>query len=135
MKKKMIPFLMLSLAAFFLCGCQKEQRPLCRIVTQVEITCDHNGLPISRRYTDDEKMQAVLLHLRLLHPAGIPDIDPEVVDADVYEIVVTLSNGQQRIYRQKDHRYFRKPSSGWQSIPPEQASRLYALMRHFESDL
>lgn len=135
MKKKINLFIVLSIAAFCMCGCQGNQRPLCRVVTQVDIACDHEGIPIRRHYTDTEKMEAVLLHLRLLRPSGAPAIDPEALDADVYEITVSLSDGQQRIYQQKDHRYFRKGTSGWQCIAPERASRLYTLLRQYQSDV
>ena len=134
MKKKISLFIMLCLALAVMCGCQKVKRPLCRVVTQVDIACDHDGLPIRRHYTETEKMEAVLLYLRLLRPSGAPITDPDTIEADMYEITVSLSDGQQRIYRQKDHRYFRDALNGWQNIAPERAAGLYSLMRHYESD-
>lgn len=135
MKKKFSLFVMLCVAVTAMCGCQNKSRPLCRVVTQVDITCDHEGIPIHRHYTETEKMEAVLLYLRLLRPGGQPVTDPDTVNADIYEITVSLSDGQQRVYRQKDHRYFREALSGWQNIAPDRASRLYTLMRHYQSDL
>ena len=135
MKKKISLFIALCLVLAAMRGCQRAKRPLCRVVTQVDIACDHDGLPIRRHYTETEKMEAVLLYLRLLRPSGPPITDPDTVDADIYEITVSLSDGQQRIYRQKDHRYFRDALNGWQNVAPDRASRLYTLMRHYESDL
>lgn len=135
MKKKILVLLTISLAVAAMCGCQRTRRPLCRVVTQVDIACDHEGLPIRRHYTDTEKMEAVLLYLRLLRPGDAPATDPERIDADVYEITVSLSDGQQKVYRQKDHRYFRDALNGWQNVAPERAARLYNLMRHYESDV
>lgn len=134
MKRKLICFFMFF-AACCLWGCRAQQRVLCRFVTRVDITCDHDGTPIIRSYTDEDKMEAVLLYLRLLRTGKPPAADPDLIPADIYEITVTLSDGQQRLYAQKDHRYFRKGNDAWMSIPPEQASGLYALMRHYESDL
>lgn len=134
MKKKISLLIALCLVIATMWGCQRTKRPLCRVVTQVDITCDHDGLPIRRHYTETEKMEAVLLYLRLLRPSGPPITDPDTIDADIYEITVSLSDGQQRIYRQKDHRYFRDALNGWQNISPERASGLYSLMRHYESD-
>ena len=135
MKKKISLFFVACFAAACLCGCQKSKRQLCRYVTQVDIYCDHDGLPIHRSYTDTEKMEAALLHLRLLRPGGAPLVDPETVDADLYEICVILSDGERHVYKQKDHRYFRSEGNGWQTIPPEQAAGLYTLLRHYQSDL
>ena len=132
--RKKVCFMLWMLLVICLGGCGKE-RTLCRYVTRVDIHCDHEGLPIARSYTSEDKMGAVLMYLRLLEVGKTPVADPDTIPADVYEITLTLSNGQTRSFAQKDHRYFRKPASGWQMIPPEQASRLYALMRHFESDL
>ena len=134
MKNKKKTFLALCLTIFMLCGCQKSTRPLCRFVTQVDISCDHGNIPIRRHYTSTEKMEAVLLYLRLLRPGSAPLVDPDKEDADIYQITVSLSDGEQHIYRQKDHRYFRIENYGWQSISPERASRLYELLRHLQSD-
>ena len=133
MKRK---FCLVLLTLWIIClgGCSKE-RILCRYVTRVDIHCDHDGIPILRSYTNEDKMGAVLMYLRLLEVGNPVSADPNMIPADTYEIKLTLSNGQTRTFVQKDHRYFRKPASGWQSIPPEQAYRLYALMRHFDSDL
>ncbi len=134
MKKRFFSFPAILLICLCLSGCQTQQ-PLCRVVTRVDIACEHDGIPIRRVYTDTKKMEAVLLYMRLLRPKGVPQADPEAVDADVYEITVSLSDGQQHIYRQKAHRYFQEAASLWESIAPEKAAGLYSLMRHYESDL
>lgn len=135
MKNKRRLFVILCIAAVMLWGCSTNRRPMLRYVTQVDIACDHKGIPIRRHYTDSKKMEAVLIYLRLLHPGGAPSTNPETVEADLYEITVSLSDGQKRIYHQKDHRFFRKPASGWQAISPERSYGLYTLMRNYQSDL
>ena len=86
------------------------------------------------RYTVLEKMRAVLLYLRLLRTEKVPTDAPEIRDADVFEITVSLSNGAQRKYIQKDHSYFRKGNDTWQYIQPQQAAELKRLLFFFESD-
>ena len=135
MKKKTAFIFLLWITVLLLWGCGKEPRQQCRYVTQIDITCDHDGLQIHRLYKDTEKMEAMLLYLRLLHPGGPPATDPDIVDADIYEIKVSLSDGTQHLYSQKDHRYFRREQMGWQSISAEKAAQLYTLLRHYQSDL
>ena len=135
MKRKIIIFLLLCIAAVSLWGCRSQQRVLCRFVTRVDISCDYKGVPVRRHYTDTKKMEAVLLYLRLLRPSGPPVVDPNTVDGDIFQITVTLSDGQQNIYSQKAHRYFCKGSASWMNISPEQAAGLYEVMRHYESDI
>lgn len=125
--------LLLLLGACLLGGCSLRQS-LCRYVTRVDIYCDHRDTPIVRSYTKEDKMGAVLMYLRLLHLGSAPETDPDTISAESYQIDLTLSDGSHRVYIQKDHRYIREPDIGWQSISPEQAAKLYAIMRHFESD-
>ena len=80
-------------------------------------------------------MEKFLLYLRLLKTEGTPIRDPETVDADVYNITVQLSDGRQKRYRQKDHRYWSCQTQPWQTIDPAQASELYRLMRNVPEDL
>ena len=116
-------------------GCSKQDaKPLCRVVTGVEISCQHQDVQIRRHYTDTEKMEYVLIYLRLLKPLGRPDADPNTINADVYEITLELSDGNKKHYLQKDHRYFLKDTGTWQSISPEQAEGLYRLMRKIPGD-
>lgn len=118
-----------------LSGCQQKEPPTaCRVVTQVDIFCQHEDVQIRRHYTQPQKMEYVLLYLRLLEPQGVPQIDPEQVDADVYEITVKLSDGETKVYRQKDHRYFSEGTQPWQAIDPEQASLFYRLLGQIPSD-
>ena len=131
--KRMICFLLLGICLLF-SGFQTK-RVQSRYVTQIEISGKHNGIDIQRSYTEEEKMRSVLMYLRLLETGKIPSAIPDAEPTDVYRITVHLSNGEQRNYTQVDHRYFRKSTSGWESIPPNQATKLYSLMRFYESDV
>ena len=134
--KSLIKFLSPVLLVLFLLGCQKntQPRPLCRVVTQVDILCQSDSQPLQRCYTDENKMRAVLLYLRLLRIGKPPEINPDTVSADVYLITVSLSDGTQKTYTLKDHQYFKKGTEGWLSIPPTQAADLYRLIWFYDSD-
>ncbi len=133
--KKFAKLFFISFCVALLGGCEKtEVKPICRVVTGVEISCQHEDVQIRRHYTDTEKMEYVLIYLRLLNPMGRPGINPETVDADVYRITLQLSDGSQKVYLQKDHRYLALQEGPWQTIAPEQAEGLYRLMRKIPSD-
>lgn len=129
-------FVLTLLFALILCGCNKKHTSSApNFVTQVDISCQQNGKAFSIYYTDNEKVEAVLLYLRLLPGGRIPKNPPPVKDNSIYEIQVHLSNGERRLYKQVDHRYIWRKKTGWNAIPAEQASRLYALLQHYPSDL
>ena len=137
MKKFKKLFIIVSFSAFIISGftsADTKPAPLCQVVTQVDISCRKEHMLISRHYTDMKKMEAVLLYLRLLDPQWQPGSSTTPLNKDVYAITVHLSDGRQRVYRQKAHRYFSRDSGSWKIIDPEKASRLYALMRHLPSD-
>jgi len=134
MKRLIRSFLFILVIAVLLTGCQNRSKPLCRFVTQIDITCSHDGTVLQRRYTDNNKMQAVLLYLRLLR-TDIPYFDlPDTKPPTEFQIIVSLSDGAQRVYAQKDYRLFKSGQSGWLGIQPEQAMELYRLVYFFESD-
>lgn len=136
MKRFFKLFLLFFFTSFIVSGCNGNHTPAprCRVVTGVDIACSREHMLIRRHYTDNKKMEAVLLYLRLLKTKGPPDIDPDRLREDVYEITLHLSDGNRRVFRQKDHRYFSRDSRPWVCIDPAQAARLYALMRQLPSD-
>lgn len=136
MKKNLKLFLLFFFTAFIVSGCRANNTPvpLCRVVTGVDISCRQEHMLIRRHYTDHKKMQSVLLYLRLLDTQTASGVDPARIHDDVYEITVHLSDGNQHVYRQAAHRYFRRGSQPWQVIDPAQAAQLYSLMRQFPSD-
>lgn len=129
-------FIFLALFPIILCGCRRKNTlAIPNYVTGVDVSCSQNGKNFSINYQDDEKVEAVLLYLRLLEPGRLPGNIPQQDDQSLYEIQVHLSNGQTRLYKQVDHRFFWQEKIGWKGIPPEQASGLYALLRYYPTDL
>ena len=136
MKKFAAAFFLFCSTFIIMSGCRKNHTPpsLSRVVTKVDIFCQSEGARIERHYTDMRKMEYVLLYLRLLKPLGKPDLDPELLDKDVYEITVHLSDGSRKRYRQKAHKYFSRDERPWEMIHPGQAAGLYELIRYLPSD-
>lgn len=136
MKKKILLLILTCFSALSITGCSNihAKKPLCRVVTGVDVSCRHRDVVIQRHYTDTEKMESVLNYLRLVLHGRKPDNDPNSVDAEVFQIRVQLSDGKSHVYEQKDHRYFRKYQQGWTALEPMHAAKLYALLRQYESD-
>ncbi len=126
----------LCIFLLLLSGCRRDEapQPTCRVVTGVDISFRYEDMRLQRHYTDNKKVESVLLYLRLLKPLGKAYHAQELPEEDLYEITVHLSDGSDRIYRQKAHRYFSRPERPWEQIDPGQASQLYQLMRHYPSD-
>lgn len=121
---------------FALSGCQQNTtvQNQCRVVTGVDIFFRYEDMRLQRHYTKVEKVESVLLYLRLLQPVGNAADAQNLPDNDLYEITLHLSDGSQKIYRQKGHRFLSRPEKPWQRIDPAQAAQLYQLMRHYPSD-
>lgn len=137
MKKAIKLLFICCFCLFILSGCIKNdtlQKPLCRVVTQVDISCQTEHMLMQRHYTQTNKMEYVLLYLRLLKPQGKPDADPDQINKEVYEITLHLSDGSKKLYKQKAHRYFSRDSRPWETIDPAQAAGLYRLMQKLPSD-
>ena len=133
--KRLISFAILVLFLFPLTfGCRQKSQPVFRFVTQVDISFRYNDILLQRHYTSDEKIEAVLLYMRLLHTGDAPTVNPEDITTDTYGITVSFSDGTRQTHTQKAHRYFRRHGSGWQTIQPLQAAQRYELMRHYPSD-
>ncbi len=109
----------------------KRNTPLCRVVTRVDIRCDEESL---RTYTDTEKIEAVLLYLRLLDPLRPAKAAPEQFPNGEFQIQLTFSQGENRVFRQKAHRFFARDNAPWQTMDPRQATGLYTLILALPSD-
>jgi len=137
-KKAVKLFILFCFSAIIMSGCGKSDTTVQtsdHIVTRVDVLCQQEHVRIQRHYTDNKKMESVLLYLRLLKPNGTPDTDPDRLGKDIYEITVHLVGGKKRVYRQTGHRYFSVDFSPWKTIDPGKAHSLYALLRQLPGDL
>ena len=135
--KKCVSFLMvLFIPVLFFSDLRKhppDNRPVCRVVTQVDITSVQERAQIHRRYTDPAKMEWALIWLRLCKPQYTRQPSSEHL-GDIYEIRLQFSDGSHRLYRQTSHRYLSRDGGLWKAIEPSHATGLYTLMRTFPSD-
>ncbi len=106
-----------------------------RVVTQVDVTCKKGQTALRWHYTDQEKMEAILLYLRLLHRGGDAQVDPQRVEGDYYEILLHYSNGASRVYYQHADQYLSDNYKPWQKIDPDQAKDLFPLLQSMPSDV
>ena len=124
-------------ALFAGCGRKKtaSQKPgMGKVVAQIDVTCKKDESALFWQYTDQEKMEAILLYLRLLHRGGGAQIDPNRVKGDHYEIVLHYSDGRKRVYYQHADRYLSDNYAPWEKIDPEQGKDLMLLLRSMPSD-
>lgn len=137
MKKAICFFALFAVFFLIIPGCRKKNSvdTSYRAVTQIDIVTKQQDALLRRHYTDPQKMQSVLVYLRLLTPTGKPEVNPEHLTDDMFLVALTFSDGSNTYYRQTGHRYVSKDDGSWFSIAPEHAVRLYELMAHTPSDI
>ena len=113
--RKMVVFLL----SVLLWGCAKSeipQGPMCRVVTQVEVTATIDGEVYASTHTASKEMESVMCYLRLLQKGKKADIDPDSFRSDYYEITVSYSDGQQTVYRQLHRDFLQIDDGPWRTI-------------------
>lgn len=138
MKTKVIALLLLP--ALLLSGCSRwssgpADEPQCRVVTGVAVTYENGSMHAQRQYTEAEKMRAILNYLRLIDPYGTPDEDPNQVEGSLFRIILSYSDGCQKVYLQKADRFMMVDGGQWKRINPEQATLLSEIIGQMPSDL
>ena len=132
-------FIIFILIAALFCGCNKKetaaQRPGGRVVTRVDVTGKKGPSAFRWQYTDESKMEAILLYLRLLRRGGDAQVDPQRVEGDYYEILLHYSDGGSRVYYQHAEKYLSDNYKPWQTIDPNQAKNLFPLLESMPSDV
>jgi hypothetical protein len=124
--------------AWLLSGCTYAAPPGenhgSRVVQQVEITVYSDGQQRIHRYSDDQKMGAVLQYIRALKPSASVPIAPDTFRTDAYRITLRLSDGTQRIYHQLYDVYLMEDGGLWRGIDPSRGATLRQLLMLMESD-
>ena len=138
MRRFITIFVIFLLIAAVFVGCGKETASsglgMTRVVTQIDVTCKKGESALFWQYTNQEKMEAILLYLRLLHRLGGARIDPNGVEGDHYEIVIHYASGGKRVYYQHADRYISDNYKPWEQIDPEQGKDLMLLLKSMPSD-
>lgn len=114
-------------------GANTATKPVCRFVTQAEVTLYHKEHILQQVYTQPSKISAVLNYLRTTEPLGNADSldSPQQIG---YRITLQYSDGTTGVYRQQENRYFSKSGQLWRNIPPEHAGLLYPLIHLLPAD-
>lgn len=105
-----------------------------RVVTQIDVTATHEGALLEYRYTENEKMEAILHYLRQLKPDHFTPIAADTFRTDAYEIRLTLSDGSNTVYRQIYNEYLQKDQGPWRSIDQTRGGTLLHLLSNMSSD-
>lgn len=135
MKKLII--LLFAATVFSLCGCRssaENQQAPGRAVSYIHISCKKTSGTITRLYTSQEKVQAILRYMRGLTPIESIELPAEAAQEDLYEITVHLYNGEIRTYQQKGHHYAALNGRSWCSIKESAGIQLGHLMALLPSD-
>lgn len=131
MKRFLLSFLIFSACIFS--GCQKNTAPLCRFVTSVEITGQNHTLQFSRKYTENNQIEAFLQCLRGIRTRQkVTHFDSERVRTH-FVITVHLSDGARHTYALVGHRYFKAPQKPWVEINHQKAVELYQAIQNNET--
>lgn len=131
--KRFFAILVIFCACFLVfSGCQKENAPLARVVTAVEISGQHPPLQFSRTYTQNEQMQTILQYLRTIRShKKVTKMDEQRISTG-FMITVHLSDGADHIYALLGHRYFKAPGKAWVEIDGNKAAKLYQAIKENE---
>ena len=116
-------------------GCRQEKvnnRPT--VVTGITVTYENGPISARRYYTSSPKMRAILNYLRWIDPFGPPEVDPETVGGSTFSIVLSYSNGQEKLYLQKADNYLLEEGFPWRKIDPNRAMTLGKMLGEMESD-
>ena len=135
MKRLCLIFLMLSLFMITGCGSKNTSNHSSALVTKIDIVYSQPDTTDTRSYTNPEKMEVILLYLRLIRPTGTPQADPEQFQNDVYKITLHFADGHERIYRQRANRFLSAGEKAWYTVDPDHAQVLQSIFQDMPSDI
>ncbi len=128
----------LVLCTGMLCSCRQVQPeqtvPKTRVVTRIQVSYTHGMTQLQRTYSTNQKMETVLLYLRLIKEEGRAVIDPERLDGASCTITVEYSDGKKNVYYQRGDGYLSRNSRPWQRIDPKHGRWLRPMLENIPSD-
>ena len=126
----------LIVSLVFLMGCSDAAPAPSKpsVVTGVTVSYENGSVTAQRYYTSDCKIRSVLNYLRWIDPYGVPEENPELSSGSSFHIVLSYSDGREKLYRQKSDRYFLEEGKPWQNIDPNKAISLSQMLGELESD-
>ena len=133
MKWKKIVFILCFLALLSGCTRKKQEIPH-SVVSRAEVVCTHAGESYTLTYRHPKKLEAILNYLRCLRYKGRPEIQPERLAGDRYDICLSMSDGSTRIHCLQDYAYLRRHGEKWEEIDPIQGRSLMVLLKLMPQD-
>lgn len=131
--KRLVALLLILI--LLMAGCRKEDIAAHRVVTRIDVVCEAFDTYIRRCYTQEEKMQVILFHIRNIGQRFTPEVDPDTLDTPTISITVHFSDGSQKIYQQKDNRFWKEDTLPWKKINMENASGLWQTILMTPGDI
>ena len=132
-KWKIFAFILCFLA--LLSGCaRKTQEVPHSVVSYADVVCTHSGEAYQLTYRHPKKLEAILNFLRTLRDQGRPEISPEQLGGDRFDIRLTMPDGTVRTHRLQDYAYFCRSGGKWEKIDPLQGRSLMILLKLMPED-
>lgn len=117
-----------------MCGGCRRKKNAVRVVEQIAVQWEDNGLPVCQIYEKPEKMQLILNGVRTLGQRFSADTDPEALNVSTVTMTLLYSDGEQQKYQIKPDRYVRIGQAAWQQASPRQVTSLRLLLLSLPSD-
>lgn len=130
-KKKAAVF---CLALVLLFGCQRKANNGSIIVNHITVTYEHNGQILQQEYSAPEAMRTILVLIRMLGDRGRANEDPETLPGQSFRLVMTHTDGSQKVFCSKENRFVRDGNGPWQQVHPDRLSRLHRVLQNLPGD-
>ena len=131
---KKIIALLLAISLLGMCSGCRRKRPGVRVVDQIAVQWENDGVPICHIYEDPEIMHLILNKVRTLGQLFSSDTDPEALKVPTVSLTLFYSDGAQRLYQIKPDRYVRVGQAPWQQASPKQVTSLRLLLLSLPTD-
>ena len=131
--KKKLVFILCLLG--LLSGCaRKTQEVPHSVVSYADVVYTHSGEAYQLTYRHPKKLEAILNFLRCLRSQGRPEIQPEKLAGDRYDIYLSMTDGSTRVHRLQDYTYLCRSGGKWEKIDPLQGRSLMILLKLMPED-
>ena len=128
MKRKCAALFLICALMLCACGQKTPQGPSSSVVRQIIVTAEGREYFLRRFYNTDEKMEPILLALRMLYPNFTAQENVEAMHLPVLCITLKCSDGSEKLYRLKDVRYLQSGTGQWRQIDTGKAAHLWRLV-------
>lgn len=128
-------FKILPLAlCLLLTGCNKPPTPKSKLVTGMRVEMRQEQETLCRKYTDPQKIEAVLSYLRALQEQDHSCSTPERYAGPRYRIELYYSDGSTGYVFQHANRFLSRDFHPWQEVNSKYAAFLLPLIKSMPND-